>query len=334
MKTPKIWSIVFATLVITLTLISSTNLSAKPIKNGFDLENSIIPVNKILSGGPPRDGIPSIDKPVFLDADDADYLKDIDRVLGIVVGGKGKEGGKAEARAYPIKILNWHEIVNDEISGKAIAVTYCPLCGSGIVYAADFEGKAHKFGVSGLLYNSDVLLYDRQTETLWSQILSKGVSGELVNKKLDVIQSAHTSWASWKAQYPETKVLSKNTGFSRDYSRSPYGSYDKDVSIYFPVAFKSKRYHPKERVLGITINDKQKVYPFAELSRYFAKNKEFNLTDNFEGQELNLEFDIENRDGQFKNANGDVVTSTNTFWFAWYAFHPEGEIYKFTDDSK
>ncbi len=316
--------------VTALAFFLSTNSMAKPIKNGFDLENSIIPVNKILSGGPPRDGIPSIDKPTFLDADDADYLNDKDRVLGIVVG----EKGKGEARAYPIRILNWHEIVNDEISGKAVAVTYCPLCGSGIVYAADFEGKAHKFGVSGLLYNSDVLLFDRQTETLWSQILSKGVSGKWVNKKLDVIHSAHTSWVSWKAQYPKTKVLSNKTGFSRDYSRSPYGSYDKDVSTYFPVAFKSKRYHPKERVLGITINDKQKVYPFAELSKYFSKSNQTKLTDTFEGQVLTLEFDLDNRDGSFKNAKGDVVTSANTFWFAWYAFHPEGEVYKFANDSE
>ncbi|WP_299880693.1 DUF3179 domain-containing protein [uncultured Cocleimonas sp.] len=315
------------------TSVMVTSAIAKPIKNGFDLENSIIPVKEILSGGPPRDGIPSIDKPTFLNADDADYLKDSDRILGIVLEQEGQKG-KEEARAYPIKILNWHEIVNDEISGKAVAVTYCPLCGSGIVYAADFEGKAYKFGVSGLLYNSDVLLFDRQTETLWSQILSKGVSGKWVNKKLKVIQSAHTSWASWKAQYPDTKVLSNDTGFDRDYNRSPYGTYDKDVSTYFPVAFKSKRYHPKERVLGITINDKQKVYPFAELSKYFAETKETSLIDTFEGQELTLEFDSDNRDGSFKNSNGEGVTSTNTFWFAWYAFHPEAEIYKFKKSSK
>ncbi|MEB8433817.1 DUF3179 domain-containing protein [Cocleimonas sp. KMM 6892] len=313
-----------------MAVLLSTSAHAKPVKNGFDLENSIILVDKILSGGPPRDGIPSIDKPAFLNADDVDYLKESDRVLGIVVGEKGDE----EARAYPIKILNWHEIVNDEISGKAIAVTYCPLCGSGIVYDADFEGNAHKFGVSGLLYNSDVLLFDRETETLWSQILSKGVSGELVNKKLKVIQSAHTSWASWKKQYPDTKVLSNDTGFDRDYNRSPYGTYDNDVSVYFPVAFKSKRYHPKERVLGITINDKQKVYPFAELSKYFAETQQTSLIDRVDGQELTLEFDVENRDGTFKNANGEVVTSTNTFWFAWYAFHPKGEVYKFVKSAK
>lgn len=308
-------------IVTLLALMLSSQLAAKPIKNGFDLENSIILANKILSGGPPRDGIPSIDKPLFLDIADAGYLTDKDRILGIVVEG--------EARAYPIRILNWHEIVNDEISGKSVAVTYCPLCGSGIVYAADFAGKAHKFGVSGLLYNSDVLLYDRQTETLWSQILSKAVSGALVNKKLKVIQSAHTSWAAWKEQHPNTKVLSNKTGFSRDYNRSPYGNYDKDVTTYFPVEFKSKRYHPKERVLGITINDKQKVYPFAELAKYFANSKETTLIDTFEGHTLTLDFDLENRDGSFKNAKNEVIISTNTFWFAWYAFHPKGEVYQF-----
>jgi hypothetical protein len=301
-------------LILQLFLFSSAYTA--PVKNGFDLSTSTIPVAKILSGGPPRDGIPSIDKPRFMSPAKADYLNPDDRVLGITFEG--------ESRAYPIRILNWHEIVNDEIKGKAVAVTYCPLCGSGIVYSADIDGKAHKFGVSGLLYNSDVLLYDRETETLWSQILSKGISGELVNKKLKVIPSSHTSWKTWKSKHPDTRVLSNKTGFARDYKRSPYGSYDNNVSTYFPVEFKSKRYHPKERVLGVTLNGKHKVYPFSEL----AKNKGTVLYDNFGGKQLKLVFDVENRDGQIKDSSGKILTSVNTFWFAWYAFHPDGEIYK------
>ena len=289
-----------------------------PIKNGFDLANSIIPVKQILSGGPPRDGIPSIDKPKFVEANKADYLKSKDRVIGIIVDG--------EARAYPIRILNWHEIVNDKIKGKSVAVTFCPLCGSGIVYAADFNNKPHRFGVSGLLYNSDVLLYDRETETLWSQILSKGISGKLVNQKLEIIPSSHTSWSAWKNRYPKTKVLSTDTGFRRDYNRTPYGSYTKNTSIYFPIEFKSKKYHPKERVLGITINGKSKVYPFSELSK-LDKNT---LKDKFEGEKLHLEFDSENRDGVIKDDTGKILASVNTFWFAWYAFHPKAVIYKRT----
>lgn len=301
-------------LLVSIFLISS-NVSAYS-KNGFALENSIIPNEKILSGGPPRDGIPSIDEPKFIDANKANYLKSKDRVIGIVVAG--------EARAYPIRILNWHEIVNDEIKGQAVAVTFCPLCGSGIVYEADFNGKAHKFGVSGLLYNSDVLLYDRQTETLWSQILSKGISGKLVNQKLNIIPSSHTSWQDWRKKHPNTKVLSNKTGFKRNYDRSPYGDYNNSKSTYFPVAFRNKKYHPKERVIGVTINGKQKVYPFTEL----AKVNKNSLKDNFAGKQLILDFDVENRDGSIKDSTGKIIPSINTFWFAWYAFHPKAEIYK------
>jgi len=299
--------------VITLTI-----AHAKPVKNGFDLSEIIIPADKVFIGGPPRDGIPSIDKPEFLSVDKASYLKDADRILGVYYQG--------EARAYPIRILNWHEIVNDKFKGKAVAVTYCPLCGSGVVYNAEVQGKLLEFGVSGLLYNSDVLLYDRETETLWSQILAKAVSGKLMNTDLEIIPSAHTSWKAWKKTHPETKVLSLKTGFSRDYSRSPYGTYDTDVATYFPVEFKSKRYHPKERVLGITLNGKQKVYPFAEI----AKNSGNTFTDKFADEILTIEFDAENLDGKIIDSSGKVLPSINTFWFAWYGFHPKGDVYKYT----
>ena len=305
----------FSLLLVSISMLSIAQ--ANPIKNGFDLADISIPANKVFIGGPPRDGIPSIDNPKFLTADKADYLKDEDRVLGIYHQG--------EARAYPIRILDWHEIVNDKINDKAIAVTYCPLCGSGIVYNAEIEGKAYEFGVSGLLYNSDVLLFDRDTETLWSQILAKAVSGKLKDTELEIIQSSHTSWKTWKQKYPDSKVLSTETGFSRDYNRSPYGNYDNEVMTFFPVEFKSKQYHPKERVLGITFNGKQKVYPFAEIS----KNSDGKFTDDFEGETLTIEFDAENRDGLVKDSKGKIVPSMNTFWFAWYGFHPKGEIYTF-----
>lgn len=290
---------------------------AKPVKNGFDLSETTIPSDKIFIGGPPRDGIPSIDKPEFLAANEADYLKDDDRILGVYHLG--------EARAYPIRILNWHEIVNDKFKGTAVVVTYCPLCGSGIVYNAEINGIPSEFGVSGLLYNSDVLLYDRETETLWSQILSKAISGKLVDTELEILPSSHTSWKAWRKKHSDSKVLSTKTGFSRDYDRSPYGSYDENLVTYFPVEFKSKRYHPKERVLGITVNGKQKVYPFTEL----AKNSETTITDKFADEILSIEFDAENRDGSIKDSKGTIVPSINTFWFAWYGFHPKGDIYKF-----
>jgi len=235
---------------------------------------------------------------------------------------------KGEARAYPIRILNWHEIVNDSIKGEPIVVTFCPLCGSGMVYSAKINGKAHQFGVSGLLYNSDVLLYDRQTNSLWSQILSKAISGKQVNQKLTIIPSAHTSWSIWKKKHPDTKVLSSKTGFNRNYSRSPYGSYTKNGTLYFPITFKSNKYHPKERVIGITINKKHKVYPFSELSKATAKAKTTTLKDHFAGKDLVIEFDATHQDGLIKDSKGKILPSVNTFWFAWYAFHPKTNIFK------
>ena len=301
-------------LIGTVVLSLSTTIFAAT-KNNFDLTGSLIPINEILQGGPPRDGIPSIDKPVFVSAAQAKFMQPKDRVIGITVNG--------ESRAYPINILNWHEIVNDTIRGRPVSVTYCPLCGTGIVYEGNQGGRTLKLGVSGLLYNSDVLLYDRQTETLWSQILSKGISGPLKGQKLTMIESSQTRWSKWLKQNPNTKVLSTQTGFSRDYRSSPYGNYDNNTNLYFPVSRESRRYHPKERVLGITINGKTKAYPFAEL----AKLGTTQLRDNFQGQALTINFDVPNRDGNIRDAAGRPVDLVNSFWFAWYAFHQNTAVF-------
>ena len=131
-------------------------LGAAHAKNGFDLSAVTIPADEILQGGPPKDGIPAIMSPVFTAGEDADFINDDELVIGVVINN--------DARAYPIKILNWHEVVNDDFNGMPVAVTYCPLCGSGVVFDANIDGRQHQFGVSGLLYNSDVLLYDRQSD--------------------------------------------------------------------------------------------------------------------------------------------------------------------------
>ena len=304
-----------SSLLSLIVLCAPLSLSAAT-KNGFDLTNSLIPEDQILQGGPPRDGIPSIDKPTFVTAAGANFLKPKDRIIGVNING--------ESRAYPISILNWHEIVNDTIQGNPISVTYCPLCGTGIVYEGKVNGRSIKLGVSGLLYNSDVLLYDRETETLWSQILSKGVNGPLSGQKLTMVSSSQTSWGKWLKQHPNTKVLSTDTGFGRDYTRSPYGDYDQNTATYFPVNAKSRKYHPKERVMGITINGKHKAYPFVEL----AKLGTTQLKDQFEGQPLTVEIDVPNRDGKIMGADGKPLELVNGFWFAWYAFHPDTAVFE------
>ena len=168
-------------LALVLASFISASCDAASSKNGFDVGNSSIPVAEILSGGPPRDGIPSIDDPHFITSDRADFLDPEDRVIGVSRNG--------EARAYPIAIMNWHEIVNDRIGDESIVVTYCPLCGTGMVFLAP---PGLEFGVSGLLYNSDVLLYDRQSESLWSQIMMQAVSGERLGEKLNLLPASRS----------------------------------------------------------------------------------------------------------------------------------------------
>lgn len=301
---------------ILLLWVTLTSLSASAMtKNSFDLTDSLVPFDEILSGGPPRDGIPSIDHPRFLPAGKADYLKSQDRILGIARNGI--------AKAYPIRILDWHEIVNDRFGDEAIAVTYCPLCGTGMAFDASMGDKTLKFGVSGLLYNSDVLLYDRQTESLWSQIMRTAVSGPFKGQKLKSVAITHTTWADWKSRHPDTLVLSTDTGFRRDYNRSPYAGYEKSEEVIFPVKFLSKGYHPKELVIGLEINGKFKAYPFAELAKTNGQIK-----DTLNGKPVNVRFDATHRTGNVYDADGQEIPTVIAFWFAWFGFHPETEIYK------
>ncbi len=283
-------------------------------RNGFSIEDPLVPLEDILSGGPPRDGIPSIDSPTFISATEADWLLPNSRVLGLEINGV--------VRAYPLAILNWHEIVNDTAGGVPLAITFCPLCGTGMAFRRDFKGTVTTLGVSGLLYNSDLLLYDRQSESLWSQVMGQAVSGPRKGERLVAVPIEHTTWEDWKTQHPDTEVLSKETGFSRAYGRSPYGDYYENGDIYFPLSFRSSQYHPKERVIGIEVDGKFKAYPFAELSQVQSP-----LEDTFAGQKFTLEFNLETRNGVIRDPQGKVLPSVNAFWFAWYAFHPETKIF-------
>ncbi len=308
--------IIYPLLLVIISIVFKDQIvSALTQNNGFDLSNSLINVKEIHHGGPAKDGIPAIDKPVFISAQQAHYLNNDDRILGLSINGL--------AKAYPIKILNYHEIVNDFFLQKAVVITYCPLCGSGIGYAADIRGKNSTFGVSGLLYNSDVLLYDRETNSLWSQLLSKAISGKRKGTELEMLTVNHTTWQDWKKQYPNTLVLSDKTGFDRDYSRTPYGSYDQSRSLYFPVNQLNRDYHPKEYVLGLKLSGKTKVYPFAELSKIKSP-----YNDSFAGSEITIVFDAVNRTGKIFDEKQNELPIVTSFWFAWMAFYPESEVFK------
>lgn len=285
--------------------------------NGFDIkQDDLIDAEDIHAGGPPRDGIPAIDKPRFLSGSGGE-IEPEDQVLGLSYRG--------QAKAYPIAILNWHEIVNDRFAGEPVVITYCPLCGSGIAYRARVDGKKLDFGVSGLLYNSDMLLYDRQTESLWSQMMSQAVSGSLRGSRLDMLPLTHTTWSDWLATHPESLLLSRKTGFDRDYRREPYAGYEDSTGVWFPVKHRDPRFHPKERVLGLELDGTFKAYPISELSRQRGQ-----LRDRFAGRELRIEYLPNSKSARILDVSGNQLPTVNAYWFAWYAFHPETEVYRAT----
>jgi len=286
-------------------------------KNGFDVSNASIPVDEILAGGPPKDGIPALSSPILLDTVDATNMQPNDRILGIELDGI--------ARAYPISILNWHEIVNDQINDQQYAVTYCPLCGTGVAFYSDVAGKVTEFGVSGLLYNSDVLLYDRNTNSLWSQILGEAVAGKLLGEKLKPIPISHTTWRDWIAQHPDTKVLSTETGYSRDYDRNPYAGYERSRQLYFSVNNTAPdNYHPKEQVIGLEFNGVYKAYPFVELE----KHGQSRFKDTVNGISVTIAWDSTNQSVILSDNNGVKIAGIQGFWFAWFAFHPDTLVFQ------
>lgn len=232
-----------------------------------------IPITDVLDGGPGVDGIPSLTNPNLVNANDSEtnFIKDEDLVIGY------KNGN--DIRAYSHSILDWHEIINDNLGDVSLAITYCPLTGTGIGWNRILNDNETTFGVSGLLYNTNLIPFDRQTNSNWSQILNESVNGDLLGTKVDLIPLFETSWKTWKSIYPNTKVVSRNTGFQRTYGISPYGDYNTNNNLFlFPVA-KDNRLPLKERVHTILKNSKAKVYQFS----IFTTNNV--IKDFFEGDE-------------------------------------------------
>ncbi len=283
--------------------------------NGFEIVDPTVPINEIYQGTPTRDAIPSIDDPKYLKAENADFMNPQDKIIGLKINN--------DIKAFPIKILTWHEIVNDVVGGMKVVISYCPLCDSAYVFEREINGKTYTFGVSGLLYNSNVVMYDHQTETLWSQVKSEAISGELKGTKLPQVDATSTTWGDWVAKHPSTEVLSKETGHNRNYEESPYGTYSEDRDIMFPVDNTSDRYHPKDFVAGIEIDGNFKAYPFPELRK--AGTDE--LSDQFMGKDLTIHFNEQAEQVTIEAKDGTTVPVNRMYWFAWYAFHPNTEVF-------
>ncbi len=223
-----------------------------------DFSLSSVPPGEFRSGGPGKDGIPAVDEPRFVAVGDAGFLTDRDPVLALEVDG--------EARAYPLQILIWHEIVNDTVGGEPIAVTYCPLCNSSLVFRRTVQGVVLDFGVSGFLRNSDLVMYDRQTESWWQQVTGEAVVGSYTGTVLDVVPASTIAFSEFRDAYPRGMVLSRETGYSRDYGRSPYRGYDTPGND--PFLFDGAvddRLDPVDRVVTIEIGGDVVAYAFSRL---------------------------------------------------------------------
>ncbi len=225
-----------------------------------DFSEHAVPLTQFASGGPGKDGIPAIDRPRFVDVAAANrFLSDREPVAVVQLDGK--------AKAYPLQIMVWHEIVNDKLAGRSIALTYCPLCNSTVAFDRRVGGRTLSFGTTGNLRNSDLVMFDRQTESWWQQITGQAVVGELTGTMLRAIPSQILSWAQFKRLHPDGRVLSRQTGYNRPYGQNPYAGYDRPDSA--PFALRSqpdRRLPPKERVVAVQTGERAAVvYSFSRL---------------------------------------------------------------------
>jgi hypothetical protein len=225
-----------------------------------DFSQRSVPYTEFISGGPPKDGIPSIDNPKFVSVVEADqWLADTEPVQMVDING--------DARAFPLQILIWHEIVNDVIGDRPIAVTYCPLCNTALVFDATLpDGRSLDFGVSGKLRFSDLVMYDRQTESWWQQATGEAIVGELTGARLEFISSPIVSWAEFKTARPNGKVLSRDTGFSRSYGENPYTGYDSGQPWLFRGP-EDDRLRATERVATVSLGNRDVAFPFSVLEQ-------------------------------------------------------------------
>lgn len=276
-------------------------------------------LDEIVKGGPRKDGIPSIDSPKFVSIKEASsYLLDSEPGIALHYEGISK--------FYPFQIMVWHEIVNDNINGKRVLITYCPLCYSGLAFDPFVDGSRIEFGTSGRLWNSNLVVYDRKTNSLWSQILGKAIVGQMTGVKLKRLPSEQLCFRGFKKAYPNGTVLAKDTGFFRFYGEDPYGDYYTAKQIYFPINIEDNRLSNKDFVLGIVMNNRAKAYWIEALQ------KAGHVEDILGNQKIVAKFDenigVVNMYEEQENGELLKIYPIPCFWFSWAAAYPYTELYK------
>jgi DNA-directed RNA polymerase subunit M/transcription elongation factor TFIIS len=301
-----------AALLLVLYLAPGTlHAQSDAIFDAFNTDTSqySIDLDLVLDGGPPKDGIPALTNPDFVSASESTSPDDI---RGIFVDIND------DRRFYPYNILVWHEIVNDVVGGEAVAVTFCPLCGSAMLFSREHEGEVLEFGVSGALYQSNMLMYNKSTHSFWSQAMREAVVGEHTGTQLEMLPFQLLEFSEVRRQYSYVKVLSKETGYRRNYSRYPYGDYESNMSLVFPVIREDDRFHPKKM-----------MYVFDAGARTVALDPEMLPENGTRQKEINgQEYEIQRE--------GDVIEVYQTLddreqrlpgywemWFSWFVHHGE-----------
>lgn len=343
------------TLLLVIAFLASCERPGDDTNNNQNINSEwSIPLNNVFETGAGPDGIPALTNPELIEATDSksNFIADTDLVIGY------KNGN--DIRAYSHNTLEWHEVINDNLGDVSVAITYSPLTGTGIGWNRLIDGIESTFAATGLLYNNNLIAFDAQTRSNWSQLLNESVNGSLIGTKVDFVPLIETSWKTWKTLYPNTKVVGTNTGFTINYEDSPYENYkNNDNIILFPV-FQDDRLPLKERVHVVIQDNRARVYQFSSFTdknviidsfvgvNYVVVGNEdfivsFALDDTTEG--LIFEYIYENSDtiltdneGNTWNIFGEAVsgpragqrlTSTQSFmsyWFSVPAFYPT-EIY-------
>ncbi len=339
--------------IVLITIISCTEETPSQVEK--DTSEWLVPQDEVFDGGPGRDGIPALDKLIFTSVEEASYIQNNNLVIAIKIDDI--------IQVYPHAILDWHEIINDEIGTNKFAITYCPLTGSGIGWDRIIDGETTTFGVSGLLYNTNLIPYDRKTGSNWSQMKLQSINGALISKLINIVPIIETNWKTIKSSFPNAKVVSENTGYTRNYSQYPYGDYrTNNSSLLFPVSHKDDRVLAKNRVIGIFDGDKTKAYQIVNFASpgelvidkfntkkfliygNIAQNiiVAFNISDidkkvTFDVLESDLPWIIKDNNNNKYDLFGhsDKINfrlkpakSYISYWFAWAAFYPNTQLFE------
>ena len=307
----------FGCLFANLTMGDSSRFSSDILRNTFgysESSKSSVSIGDIHQGCRARDCIPSIDNPAYGSIEQDTLMQDQDIIMLVKYNGVRK--------GYPLKIMQGHEIVNDTFDGKPLAVTYCPLCASAVAFVPEVKGEMVEFGVSGLLHNSDLVMYDRKTNSLWGQITGRAIVGPQTGAQLRRVYVAQISWAQAKKHFKDLLVLKPPKDSRQNYKRNYYERYFNTDKTMFPVALKDTRLKQKDKIHGFVIDNQAVAVEVGFLKAQTPLEK------TIKGRNIRIELEHNGILQITDTKSGETFVPMLTFWFAWYNFHPQTLLFR------